>query len=85
MADLGQQLTALREDAARLTAHAHQSAARVAQLEQALRLVRDLMRDLPAHDNVTLVAIRLRRHFENLVGDVITDALAASVEEEAGT
>ena len=49
--------------------------ARIVQLETALRLVRDLMRDLPAHDNMALVAVRLRRHFDNLAGEVIADAL----------
>jgi len=77
-AELEAQLIGLREDVECLTAQARRDAARIAQLEQALQLVRDLMHDLPAHDNVTLVAIRLRAHCANFAGDVIADALADS-------
>jgi len=77
LSDLEQQLTALREDIAQLTAHATRLTARVVQLEAALRLVRDLMRDLPAHDHVSPVAVRLRSHFDYLATNVIDDALGA--------
>ena len=81
MADLGAQVAALRDDLACLTAQARRDATRVVELETALRLVRDLMRDLPAHDNVATVAVRLRAHFDYLAAQVIDDALAAPLRD----
>ena len=54
------------------------AAARIAQLEAALREVRGLLPYLPAHDNVAIVAVRLRRHFEFLATSIIDTALAPS-------
>jgi hypothetical protein len=78
------QVTALRDDVAQLTAYARRAATRIEQLEAALGEVRDLMKHLPAHDQATVVAVRLRGHFDYLATHIIGDALDASRDEDIG-
>ena len=74
---LALQLALLRDDVARLTADAQRAGDRVEQLKEALRSVRGLLPHLPPHDSASVVAVRLRRHFEYLATTLIDDALAS--------